>query len=315
MTIAGAVSDLLGRREPEGSFPRIFEVAPDSAVLGFCRWQEDPTTAPTLVLTHGLTGDASAGYMKRAAAKAFARGFNTVRLNVRNCGGTEALTPTLYHTGLSEDLRAVAEQLAAEGHPRLYCAGFSMGGNISLKLAGDYGAAAPRQLRGVAAISPPIDVAAASAAIDSGVVNRIYQLHFLRSLRRLVRLKAARAPERWDLRGLDRLRNLRAYDDRYIAPCFGFRDASDYYQRASAAPLLHRVSVPVLIIHARDDSIIPFGAFEALAGERLTLIATEGGGHAAFIGSGASADPDVHWAENRLVEWLVETDRETLERG
>lgn len=305
MTIAGAAADIWRRRALRSTAEdSVFQVDAESAVLGHCHWQPDRISSPTLVLTHGLTGDANAGYMIGTAKKAFSKGFNTIRLNVRNCGGTEALTPTLYHTGLSGDLRAVIETLAAENFRAIYCAGYSMGGNITLKMAGEYGFSPPPWLKGVAAISPPIDLARASAAIDSGVINRIYQEHFLRSLRALVRRKAAAHPSRYDLRGLSRIRTLRAYDDRYVAACFNFRGADDYYAQASAGPLLDRIAVPVLIIHARDDSIIPFDPFATLAHERLTLIATHTGGHAGFIGRRGASDPDAYWAENRLVEWL-----------
>src|ERR1051326_8841077 len=137
---------------------RFFEVERGSQVLARCRWHPDRTQHPTLVMWHGLEGSATSAYMLTTAAKAFARGFNVIRMNVRNCGGTEHLTPTLYHGGLTDDLRVIIEELINRYHlPNIIIAGFSLGGNLTLKLAGEYGDDPPEQLKAVAAISPSID--------------------------------------------------------------------------------------------------------------------------------------------------------------
>jgi predicted alpha/beta-fold hydrolase len=182
-----------------------------------------------------------------------------------------------------------------------------MGGNVALKLACELGAEAPQWILGVAAVSPPIELGAASRAIDSGIVNIIYQQSFLRFLTGLVRRKAMQHPDRYDVTGLRRIRTLRAFDDRYIAPMFGFTGADDYYQRASAGPLLDALSIPALIIHAQDDSIIPTAAFDAWQRKRprdVTFLITDRGGHTGFIGRSIPHE-DRFWAENRIVEWLA----------
>ncbi len=307
MTIAGA---LRASRPLPSTTERVFAIDAETRVLALVNRR--PDDAPTLLVLHGLTGSAGAGYLGTLAAKAYARGFTVVRLNARNCGGTEHLTPTLYHSGLTGDCRAVLEQLAQDGLQRPFLVGYSMGGNIALKLGCELGQAAPRFLRGVAAISPPIELGQASQAIDRGLFNGIYQRSFLRSLTGLVRRKAVLFPDRYDPSGLDRIRSLRAYDDRYIAPMFGFTGADDYYARASAGPLLDALAVPALVIHARDDSIIPVAPFEAWRArgpERVTFLLTDRGGHTGFIARGGREE-DRYWAENRVLEWVQRACRE-----
>src|SRR5688572_28029780 len=134
---------------------RLFEVEPGVRVMAHCRWQPDRKDRPTLVLWHGIDGSSASIYMLGTAQKAFRAGFNVIRLNLRNCGGTEHLTPTLYHGGLTEDLRAVVDELiSVEKLKRLFLVGFSLGGNMVLKLAGEYGNNPPREICGVATVSP-----------------------------------------------------------------------------------------------------------------------------------------------------------------
>ncbi len=308
MTIAGALLDDLRRQPlPVPVTDRAFRIDDQTQLSTLVSWQAEPTAAPTLVLLHGLTGSADAGYMRSTTIKLFRAGFNVVRVNIRNCGGTEALTPTLYHTGLTEDLRAILSTLREEGHRSLYVAGFSMGGNMLLKLLGEWGAQTPAEVKGGVAISPPINLAAASKALNEGLFNKLYQRNFLSNLKAFIRRKAALFPQRYDTQGLDQIRTLREFDDAYIAPCFGFKSADDYYARASAGPQLNRINVPLLVLAARDDSIIPIEDFERWQRTKpphIDLIITDHGGHAGFIAKATNADPDRFWAENRLVDYL-----------
>ncbi len=289
-----------------GTVERVFTTDAETRVLALCNWQPDRAAAPTILALHGLTGSADAAYLRGLAAKAYARGFNVVRLNTRNCGNTEHLTPTLYHSGLTADCRAVLDQLLQDNLQPPFLVGYSMGGNVALKLCCELGDEAPRLLRSVVAVSPPIDLASASRAIDTGWFNSIYQRSFLRFLTRLVRAKAARHPDRYSLTGLDRIRTLRTFDDRYIAPMFGFAGVDDYYARASSGPLLDRLRLPTLVIQAKDDSIIPMPAFETWAARAPTgvdFLITDHGGHTGFIGR-TQSDEDRYWVENRIVEWI-----------
>ena len=161
---------------------------------GDCHWQGSPRAHATLVVLHGLEGSSDSGYMRGCAERAFAAGFNVVRLNQRNCGGTEDLTPTLYHSGRSGDLRAVlTELIARDGLGAIVFAGWSMGGNLVLKMTGEWGDAAPRELRGVVAVNPCFDLAACVDALGEAR-NFLYSRHFVRRLKERMRRKARAVP-------------------------------------------------------------------------------------------------------------------------
>jgi len=303
-TLAGYAWPRRFRKVPEDE-ERLFELAPDVKVLAHCRWLPDRQSHPTIVLWHGIEGSSSSVYMVAVADKASRAGFNVVRVNLRNCGGTEHLTPTLYHGGLSEDLRAViSELIERDGLPRLFPIGFSLGGNLVLKLAGEYGDDPPPEVAGLCAVSPSVDLAV-TADIINQPSNWIYQQDFLRRLRRRVLTKKKLYPELYDVSEINLVRTIRDFDDRFTAVAHGFASADDYYDKASSIHLIDRIRIPTLIIHAQDDPFIPFAPLErssARANPYILLIATENGGHVAFI----AADPDHEdrfWAENRVVEF------------
>ncbi len=309
MTIAGA---LLPRSAPRlaATERRVFRTDVDTEVVALCDWQRERTRAATLVVLHGLCGSALSSYMVGVADKAFARGLNVVRVNLRNCGDTEHLTPTLYHSGLTHDARAVMEELArADGLQAFVLAGFSLGGNVALKLAGEFAERPPPGFAGVAAVSAPIDLAACADAIDRGRVNRFYQRRYLADLRALLVRKARLHPDRYDARDVDSVRSIREFDDRFTSGAFGFAGASDYYARASALPYLPSIRVPALVIAARDDSMIPIDAYlrdEARSNPCLTALVTEHGGHVGFVAARrAPGDDDRRWAECRVVQFAL----------
>ena len=288
-----------------GDEERFFEVEPRSHVLALCRWQPDRTQHPTLVIWHGLEGSATSAYMLATAAKAFARGFNVVRMNVRNCGGTEHLTPTLYHGGLTLDLRFVIDELINQDClPSIVIVGFSLGGNMTLKLAGEFGDEPPAQLKAVAVISASVDLQASFDVINQKR-NLVYHRDFLYYLKRRLRKKKSLFPDLYDTTALRKIRSIEEFDDRYIAPAFGFADARDYYAKASANRFLKRIRIPTLVIHAEDDPFVPLAPIrEALteANPHVLLITPPRGGHVGFISAG-SADEDRFWAENRVVDF------------
>jgi predicted alpha/beta-fold hydrolase len=294
-------------REERGLYEsRLVEVDADARVLLKCRWQRERRASPTLLLLHGLEGSSESLYVVGCSQKAYRAGFNVARMNMRNCGGTERLAPTLYDSGMTGDIhRVLVEELAGrERLARVYVAGFSMSGNMVLKLAGDYGREFPAALAGVAAVSPSVDIAACADAV-SRRSNVVYRLSFMRSLRRRVRAKARLHPELFDTRGLRRVRDIRQFDERYTAPLGGYAGASDYYERASSLRVIPRIEVPTLIVHAADDPIIPAGPFldpSTAANPNVLLVVTRGGGHVGFI-SDSPAGEDRRWAENRVVEF------------
>ena len=287
---------------------RLFNVeagVADVQVLCHCHWQADRRAAATLVLLHGLEGSSAAQYVLGTAGKAWAAGMNVVRMNMRNCGGTERLAPTLYHSGLSADLGAVARELIAEDKlPRIFLAGFSMGGNIALKLAGEWGGEAPPEVRAVAAVSPAIDLAACADALHRPG-NRLYEWNFLWGLKRRLRTKARLFPGRYETRGLRRLGSVRAFDDQVTARYCGFTGADDYYARSSASPLLERIARPTLILHSQDDPFVPLvpeTRARLAANPHIRLVETAGGGHCAFLA--AANGYDGRWAERSVVEFF-----------
>ncbi len=282
---------------------RLFEVEPGSQVLARCRWQTDRVEHPTLMLWHGMEGSAASGYMLITADKAFRAGFNVLRLNFRNCGNTEHLSPKLYHGGLTNDLRVVIDELiAGDGLAHIAIAGFSLGGNMVLKLAGEYGEDPPPEIIAVGAVSPSIDMRAGSELLMKRR-NWIYQQDFLRRLRQRIRIKARQFPDAYDATGLRGIRTIKQFDNRYVAPSFGFASANDYYSKASSFPCISRIRIPTLIIHAEDDPFVPFAPLRdpsVAANPYVMLVATKRGGHVAFL----SANPEERfWAENRLVEF------------
>ena len=294
-----------GLGEPEALF---FDVSPDTRVLAHCYWQRDRSRHPALLGLHGLEGSSQAHYMRGLADKAFRAGFNVVLLNQRNCGGTEQHGPGLYHSGLTGDADIVLRALAAtHGIDRVFVAGYSLGGNLALKLAGEYGNAAPPQLRGVAAVSPVMDLAACVAALERRQ-NIPYQWNFVRALRARMRRKAAHFPGRYDLGRLDRIWTVRSFDETYTAPHFGFASAADYYHRASARRVIDRIRVPALILTAMDDPFVPPGPFADPAltsNPNVHLVLTRHGGHCGFITDPAPGD-DGYWAETQIVRMASE---------
>jgi predicted alpha/beta-fold hydrolase len=294
-------------------FPRLppgvsreFETEPGTRIRGECHWQATPRERPTLVLVHGLEGSCESGYMLGLAERAFAAGWNAVRLNQRNCGGTEALTPTLYNSGLSGDYRAVLNELIERDTlARIFCAGYSMGGNLVLKMAGELAGAAPPQLRGVAGVCATIDLAECADALALPG-NFIYEEHFVRSLKKRMRRKAALFPGRFDLGPLAHVRTVREFDDVITARYCGFRDAEDYYSRSSALRVAAGIRVPTLIVTAQDDPFVPFASFSDSAvtkNANIRVIAPEHGGHCAFISR--YAGDARFWAEACVMDFFA----------
>jgi len=284
---------------------RLFEPEPNVRLLAHCHWQNERVMRPTLLLVHGLEGSSKSKYMLGTAEKAFRTGFNVVRLNLRNCGGTEHLTPTLYHSGMTGDLRAVVKELIKIDHLRsIFLIGFSMGGNMVLKLGGEDANALPREVSGFCAVSPSVDLSSCAEAVKFRS-NWIYEQYFLRSLCRRLRIKHELYPELYDTSDLSLVHTIRDFDERYTAHHGGFKDADDYYKRASALPLIHRIARPTLIIHAQDDPFVPFEPLNnsaVVANPNISLLAPEHGGHVGFVADHVNGE-DRFWAENRIVEF------------
>jgi len=295
--------------------------ATGSRVRCVCHWQPE-TVRPdrlTILLVHGLEGSSESQYIGGITALAWNAGCNVIRMNMRNCGGTDTWTPTLYHSGLSADVGMVLHHFARRyALQRVAMAGYSMGGNLVLKLAGELGADTPPWLLAAVGVSPAIDLAESADALHEPS-NRIYERHFLRNLMRRFRRKAELFPDLYSSAGIGPIKTIREFDDQITARYSGFTGADDYYYRAAAARVVSRIAIPALVIHALDDPFIrltPQSRAALLANPVITLVETNHGGHCAFLAKTPSApEPDLlsvpkdcrHWAEATLVRFLLAT--------
>ena len=286
---------------------RLIEVEPGIQVMCHCHWQADRRGALTVIVLHGLEGSSDSQYMLGVAEKGMAAGMNVVRMNQRTCGGTDRLAPTLYHSGRSADVAAVANHLIAkDGISRLALCGFSMGGNIVLKTAGEWGSDGPAQFRAVAAICPALDLAVSADALHRPA-NRLYEQYFLWKLKARMRNKARCFPGEYDLSRLRGLKSLRDFDDKVTAYYSGFDGASDYYARAAAANVLDKIARPAFILYAKNDPFIritPESRQKIAANSNITFVETEDGGHCSFVGERDGYDG--HFAERAAIDFLKE---------
>jgi hypothetical protein len=201
-------------------------------------------------------------------------------------------------------VQAVIEQLTADGLPSIVVSGYSLGGNLSLRLAGTYGDAAPPWLHAVCAVSPTLELGACMDLLERPS-NRLYEWNFMQSLQRRMRKKARLYPGRYDVRGIWRLWSVRAFDDRYTAPHNGFASADDYYYRAASMRVVDRIRVPALVMTAEDDPFIalpPFLDPKVTGNPAITLAITRHGGHCGFI-EAARDGYDGYWAEREVVDF------------
>ncbi len=303
---------LLPRWWPRGATPtgmptqhRIFQITPETGLLTKCHWQPSPGNKPTVLMIHGLEGCTESHYMIGLAQKVWGKGWNCIRINQRNCGGSEHLTPTLYHNGLSQDYGQIIQEITEkDGCQYIWLIGYSMGGNLTLKLAGEMNSTLP-SLRGVAAVSPNIQPASCVRALQRPS-NWIYHQHFLQSLKAKLQRKAQLYPGKWDLSQLPKIQNMREFDDVYTAPDGGFHDAKDYYAKSAAENTLKSIAIPTLIITAQNDPFIPFDIFDnpsLIENTFIQLLAPKQGGHCGFF-QHRQPQEDPFWAENRIVDWI-----------
>ncbi len=286
---------------------RLVEVAPGIKVRCWCYWQSDRVTALTVIVVHGLEGSSDSQYMQGIARNGLAAGMNVVLMNQRNCGGMDHFAPTLYNSSLSGDVAAVVGNvLENDGIKRFALIGFSMGGNLVLKLAGEWGSNGPAEFHAVAAVCPAMDLAASADALHEPA-NRIYEYYFLMQLFKRLRRKARLFPDDFDASRLRGISTLRMFDDRITAYYCGFAGADDYYARAAASNVIDRIAVPTLIIHAANDPFIrmqPETLRRVAENPNITYVETEDGGHCAFLGERNGNATDGRWAEREVVEFV-----------
>ncbi len=252
------------------------------------------------ILSHGLEASSAAPYIQGMAAALRRHGWDVLAWNYRGCSGEQNRLLPFYHSGATEDLHEVVKHaLAVHPAARIDLIGFSLGGNMTLKYLGER-PASPRLHRAVA-FSVPCDLACSSVRLASRA-NRFYMERFLRSLRVKLTRKEPLFPGEIDLEGLHEVRNFKQFDDRYTAPLHGFRDAADYWRRASSRPFLPRIGIPALLVNAANDPFLGPGCFpheEAAASTHFHLETPAEGGHVGF----ASAAGD-YWSERRALRFL-----------
>jgi predicted alpha/beta-fold hydrolase len=254
------------------------------------------------ILSHGLEGSAGQGYIQGMTSTLAAHGWDVLAWSFRGCSDEPNRLVRLYHSGATEDLRAVIDH-AAQRYSRIALIGFSLGGNLTLKYLGE-APPHPAVVAG-AAISAPVDLAASARMLDTRWSNRIYLRRFIRSLIAKVEAKALRFPDEIDARGSRALRTFQEFDDRYTSRLHGFRDAADYWAQASARQFLHKITVPALLLNAQDDPFLAPECFpfpEAAQNPCFYLEAPESGGHLGFLEIAGRLRP---WFEGGIAEFLA----------
>jgi predicted alpha/beta-fold hydrolase len=281
-----------------------------SFVLCHCHWQPAKVRSErlTMVIVHGLGGSSSSPYVRGNSARAWKAGCNVVRMNMRSCGAGEQFSPSIYHAGRSEDVAIVMAELARAHLIRSFAlVGYSMGGNLVLKLAGELGGAPPPYLKAVVGVSPLMDLVASAAALHQPQ-NRLYETRFLAGLLKYFRHKVELYPGLYSADSLNKIHTMRQFDEQVVARYGGFADADDYYRSVASSNWVQDITVPTLILHALDDPFIrmtPETRGKLLANSRVRLVETRHGGHCAFL----SLEPGDagFWAERTLLDFLLMT--------
>ncbi|MGI8741530.1 MAG: YheT family hydrolase [Bryobacteraceae bacterium] len=310
LTLAGNFWPRTFDDQPFPVTEKLYQTEPGVQVLVHSQRPQADAKAE-LILVHGLEGSSNAGYARSLAHAALTAGYAVHRFNMRSCGGTEALSGSaLYHSGQTGDLLAVTRAIAAETRLPIYLTGFSLGGNVVLKLAGELGESARDLIAAIAAVSAPIDLAACSRQLQRHA-NVLYARRFLDRLKRRIRLKEQLTPGLFAIHRLDEAKSVYEFDHLFTAPSFGFGTADNYYATQSSNQFLEGIRIPCMIVQAKDDPLIPFAVFNHPAFGRnpyLRLIAVEHGGHLGFL----SRRKPRFWLDGLLLEWLQEAGNKVL---
>ncbi|MCZ6795881.1 MAG: alpha/beta fold hydrolase [Planctomycetota bacterium] len=292
-------------REPSSRTCRVRLVDGDQLAVEVSTPAGWTANAPTVVLVHGLCGCHGSPYMVRMTDKLVRRGVRVLRVNLRGCGSGRGLARELYHSGRSDDVLQVLRSFRDEApDSRTTLVGFSLGGNVALKLAGELGADAAAYLHRVIAVSAPADLEACARRIGRPE-NRFYERHFIRLLRRAVAERHAAFP---DLPAVELPRSLGLFefDDVYTAPHGGFESALDYYRKSSSAPLVPRIEVPCHVLFADDDPFVRADVFDGVElPANVEVVRTRHGGHLGFLGRPGPGGA-YRWMDSQLLAWILE---------
>ena len=263
---------------------------------------------PRLFLLHGLEGSVRSHYVQGFVRGAEARGWSSTLLVFRGCGPEFNMAPRMYHSGETSDLRHALRTLVSR-HPeeRLALAGVSLGGNVLLKYLGENPAGVPAQVVGAAAVSVPFDLEAGSRFLQKGFA-KVYDRHFLKSLRLKALRKLEQHPGLFDRDRALKAQSIEDFDDAVTGPVHGFAGSNDYYTRSSSIHFLEEIAVPTLLLSAEDDPFLPVQVLHrvrevAARNPRLTVQFTEHGGHVGFLAGNIPFRP-YHWAEGRVLSFF-----------
>jgi uncharacterized protein len=285
----------------------LLQVTPDTSVVAYAHFLKNHEKRPTMILLHGLEGSSESFYILGLTEKALAAGINVIRLNIRNCGGTLHMTPTLYNAGLSSDVLRVIDLLVSEKKlSDLFLVGYSLGGNLVVKATAELGLRS-KYVSGTCAISPALDLPVCIDAMERGF-NRFYEVFFLASMKRKILKKNKLFPGKFDLSNLKNIKTLRAFDETYTAPDGGYKSGAHYYETASSKPLVKSITTPTLVITAQDDPLVPYESFVGLKTDHFNVLAPKHGGHAAFlqaINKGKEVVSDPFWVDNHIIQFCL----------
>ncbi len=260
--------------------------------------------SPWVVLFHGLEGSSDSPYARTLMHGVRERGWRGTVVHFRGCSGEPNRLPRAYHSGDADELDWVLRRIRSlAGEAPVYAAGVSLGGNALLKWLGELGEEARPIVTRTAAVSAPLDLMAAGAALEQGF-SILYAKHFLATMKSRAAAKHARFPGSFDLARMRRSRTLREFDDVVTAPLHGFRDTDDYWTRASSKPVLRGIAVPALVLNARDDPFLPEAALPS-PGEvsaAVTLEFPETGGHVGFVSGPFPGH--IRWLPERLLHFF-----------
>ncbi len=285
---------------------RIGTLDKDFLDLDWSFTQKTAQTDKLLICIHGLEGSARRHYMASMMKRFNTEGYDSVGINLRSCSGEVNRFLACYHSGFTDDLDFVVDKIIAEGrYKNIAIVGFSVGGNIALKYGGEKGADMPKEVKRIVAFSVPCDLESGSIEFEKSL-NRFYQWQFLVTLKQKAREKYKRFPNSFDLDKTVKAKYFRQFDDHFTAPINGFKDAVDYWHKASSLPFLPLITVPTLLVSAEDDTFLGEKCYPidfAKSSAIFHFEMPEYGGHLGFM----SADTEGYlWTDNRAVAFVLD---------
>ncbi len=255
------------------------------------------------ILLHGLEGSSSSQYIGGTSLTLSRHAFDIAAINFRSCSGEMNLNPCMYHSGFTKDLHLFV-QLHQDHYDEIFICGFSLGGNVAMKYAGDQHYVLSDKIKAITGISVPCDLRAGSIKLRERQ-NRLYELKFLETLLKKVKKKHEKDPDTIDIQRINDVKSLWDFDDFFTAPLHGFADAEDYYRRCNSKQFLKNISIPALMINAADDTFLPDESYpyeEATKNQNLFLLVTKYGGHVGFTTFGTP----YYWNETRILEFCTQ---------